>query len=93
MNHGLHVCHRQDSKAPEPWHFCGASSGAGGKRAGFGGAGGVSPKSLDYYYVALFNTPYHRRWRVFATHTREKALRSVPCTTCAILDTFVVLAS
>ena len=28
------VYHTQGSKAPEPWHFCGAGSGAGGKRAG-----------------------------------------------------------
>ena len=34
---------RQGSKAPEPWHFGGASSGAEGKRAGSGGAGGSIP--------------------------------------------------
>ena len=33
----------QGSKAPQPWHFCGASSGARGKRAGSGRAWGSIP--------------------------------------------------
>ena len=47
----------QGSKAPEPWHFCGASSGAGGKSAGSAGAGAVSPEDVDYCYLIWFNTP------------------------------------
>ena len=47
--------------------------------------GAVSPEKVDSYHRAWFNTPYHRRWHVVAMQTREPALRSVPCSTCAVL--------
>ena len=49
--------------------------------------------SVDYYYLAWFNTPHHYRWHAVATHTREPASRSVPRSTCALADTFAILTS
>ena len=55
--------------------------------------GAVSPESVDYYYLTWFDTPHDRRWHVFATQTRELELRSVTCSTCAVLGTFALLES
>ena len=46
----------QGSKAPETWHFRGAGSGAGGKRASSRGAEGRIRKKSRYYNVAWFST-------------------------------------
>ena len=55
--------------------------------------GAVSPENFDYYYPTWFNTPYNRRWHVFATQTRESESRRVPCSTCAVLVHFAVFES
>ena len=98
----LHL-YTQDSKAPEPWHLCGAGSGAlallrsrlRSRRQEPAPAEPrpVSPKIADYYYLAWFNTLHHRLWHDVATQTREPASRSVSHSTCAVLGTFAVLES
>ena len=50
--------------------------------------GAESPKNGNDYYLAWFNTLYHRRWHIVATQTREPASRSVPCTKCAVIGIF-----
>jgi len=90
-HHNVRKGVHQDLKAPEPWHFCGASSGAGRKRVGSGGAWGSVPGKCRL--SNRFNTPYNRRWRVFATQTHEPEPHSVPCSTCTVLGTFAVLES
>ena len=83
----------QDSKAPEPLHFCGASSGAGGNGAGSGGAGGRIPVKSRLLRSDMFPHPHNRRWHIFATQTREPESGSVPCSTCAVLGIFPILQS
>ena len=46
----------QGSKAPEPWRICEAGSGAGGKRAGTGGANSSIPEN---YGLLLSSTVQH----------------------------------
>ena len=55
--------------------------------------GAVPPKNVEYYYLVWFNTPYHRRWHVVATQTREPASLRLGCSTCVVLSPFVVTES
>ena len=48
---------RQGSKAPEPWHFWGAGSGAGGKRTGSGGADCSIPENCRLLLPSMVQHP------------------------------------